>query len=137
LKALSSQWEVIILDMYEQTISSRLQLEHDMVGMCLDLCAHFLRVTAAQNEVVLTKVIQEALSLIDKNSPCDVLVSQGDFELYERSDMLQSLLNRKGIAVGVESTIRSGCIVKTEFETLNFDIQAAFERVALEFQGEK
>jgi flagellar biosynthesis/type III secretory pathway protein FliH len=130
------RWNEIIADMSEQFISARSQLEHDMVGMCLDICAHFLRVIAPNNEEILVKVIHHVLTIIDKNTQCEILVSEVDFGLIEQSTPLKELLISHKITVGIESTIRSGCIVKTQFETLNFDIQAAFERAALEFQGE-
>jgi len=137
IEALTTRWGAIIADMNEQTVQARKHLEHDMIVFCTDVVRYFLRGAVPGDEEVLTRIILEALNMVDRNTACEVLVNEVDFALVESSPAILGILGRYGVQVIMENNIKSGCILQTEHETFNFDILDAYERAVGEMRGEK
>jgi flagellar biosynthesis/type III secretory pathway protein FliH len=128
LACVARNWEEVFADMKDQMALGIQNIEQQMLRFSVDVLRHFIRELSTGNEALLRSVVAEAFELVDPKAIVEVSLSEADKALFDCLPDLVALQEKYNFSVRAEPSVTTGCIVRTDFEELDFDVQASFER---------
>lgn len=136
LACVVKDWSEVFADMKSQLAVSVENIEQQMLRFSIDVVRHFIRELAPANESLLRSVVAEAFESVDPQSIVEVHLSEADKALFDSLPELVALQEKYNFSVVAEPSVSTGCIVRTDFEELDFDVEASFERSVRRILGD-
>ena len=132
-EALSKRVNEVMSSMTEQTQEAIGSLEKKALEFSVSVAKKILQATAEARPEYIVEVIREGLRRIGASKPLRIRVSMQDLEFLEVVGLPAEL---SGEELGVEyigdETIKSGCVIETDFGQVDLELDAMWEQVNAE-----
>lgn len=127
---IEEQLSTVLKDLTSQLQERAAAVERQALSLALAIAEKLVTTTVEVNPEYLVPIVREAISLAGTATIRQVRVSPQDFEFIEVVGVARKLKEFDGTWQFVaDETIRSGCIVDTSAGEIDYQIDAAWERI--------
>lgn len=106
------------------------QIEHEAVGLALEVAKRILAVTAEVRPDYIKEVVSSAVNALGASKPHSIRVSAQDYEFIKIVGLPPELsTSALGVRYIADDNIKSGCIVDTDFGQLDLQLDTMWEQI--------
>ncbi len=129
-KALSVKLTQFAASIKQELNKHREQLEHKALDLAIGISKKIIDTTAEVKPEYIFDVIRKGLKSLGAAKPLRVRVSAQDYEFLEVIGMPADITPTElGVVYVADETIKSGCVVETDFGEVNLELDEMWEQV--------